>query len=361
MQCEVCGARRPLLGPCPNCGAPPPGRGPAGRTRGPSGTNWGGSGQDWRRQGGSGSGWDYDDEDPGGGRQTGRYRRPQPDYENVDLERALVPSMNLSPAEMGAGVPGMPGVPGVPGMPAEEVERLLGIRRPVYIPATGNKRKFRVGSWRVLSGVLSIILVCIASCAAGTILGKNYFSKVTSVGSVGPQTSSIDYSTVPATPVATMGGVNGAVGPKYISSVTTAKRVDSSLNPVNITSHFLSGDTVYVVIDVRNAPSGQNTICVNWYLNGQYLQLPSSAETCKTFADQNQNVAFYIPYPQPAVGMARVYWNRPANDTNTGPTDPTLAATIVFGIYEPATPTTAPKPPTATPNKTPVATKTATK
>jgi hypothetical protein len=299
------------------------------------------------------------------GRQTGRYRRGQPDYGDVDLERALVPSMNLSPAEMAAGMPGMPGVPGVPGMPAEDVERLLGIRRPVYIPATGNKRKFRVGSWRVISGVLSIIFVCLASCAGASILGKNYFAGLTKVPSIGSSAPPIDYSSVPATPVATMGaqGVgtgNGAVGAKYISSVTTSKRIDSSINPVNVTSHFLTGDTVYVVVDVRNAPAGSNTICINWYLNNQYLQLPSTSETCNTIKDANQNVVFYIAYGQPAVGMARIYWNRPASDTSTAPNDPNLAATIIFGIYEPATPTTVPRTPTGTPNKTPTVTPTKT-
>lgn len=374
MQCEECGARRPLVGPCPNCGAPPPGRGggrdwgggragqgAAGRGRGTSGANWGGqggSGQGWGGQQGGG-GWDGDYDDPGMGRQTGRYRRPPNDYGDVDMERALVPSMNLSPAEMGAGMPAMPGVPGVPGMPAEEVERLLGIRRPVYIPATGNKRKFRVGSWRVISGVLSIIFVCVASCAGASILGKNYFANLTKVQSLpGQAAPPIDYSSVPGTPVATMATTSkGATGPKYISSVTTSRRKDASYNPVDITSHFLTGDQVNVIVNVRNAPSGQHSVCINWYKDGQYLQLPSSSQTCVNTSDPNQNVAFSLPYPQPGVGMARIYWDRPANDTNTGPNDPALAATIVFGVYEPATPTTVPKP-TATPNKTPSATKT---
>jgi hypothetical protein len=374
MQCEVCGARRPPQGPCPNCGAPPPGRGggrewgggrsgpgPAARGRGPSGANWGGSGQDWGRQGGSGGGWDYEDEDPGMGRQTGRYRRPQSDYADVDLERALVPSMNLSPAEMAAGVPGMPGVPGVPGMPAEEVERLLGVRRPVYIPATGNKRKFRVGSWRVISGVLSIIFVCLASCAGASLLGKKYFDEASKVPTFGSQTPAIDYSSVPVTPVATMGvqGVNGGgVGAKYITSVTTSQHVDASYNPVGPTSHFLANNTVYVVVDVRNAPSGQHTVCINWYLNGQYLQLADSSKLCTLISSADQNVQFDLSYPQAGVGMARIYWDRSASDTSTGPNDPALAATIVFGVFEPATPTIAPRTPTAISNKTPSTTKT---
>jgi hypothetical protein len=265
--------------------------------------------------------------------------------------------MNIAPGNLSVGTPGLPGYPD---MPAEEVERLLGIRRPVYIPATGNKRKLRVGSWRVISGVLSIMVICLASCAATSFFGKKYLDGMSQAAHINATPATIDYSVVPATPVATAGaqGVNGGVGAKYVTSVTTAKRIDNSINPIGVTSHFLIGDTVYVVVNVRSAPQGQNTVCINWYLNGQYLQLPSSAETCKSISTPNQNVAFYIAYPQAAVGMARVYWDRPATDLNTGADDPALAETIVFGVYAPGVPTGVPGTPTGSPSSGPTPTKT---
>ena len=65
---------------------------------------------------------------------------------------------------MGAGVPALPGMP-----QTDEEERAIGIRRPVYIPATGEKRKKKLGTWRVVSGVVSVMLICVASCGGAAL------------------------------------------------------------------------------------------------------------------------------------------------------------------------------------------------
>jgi hypothetical protein len=196
MECDRCGAARPRSGPCPNCGAPPPGtyssmrqwkdqartgkgpavgrgssgknpavgRGSGARSRG-SGGEWrtGGSGGDWR----DGGEYGYDDAPPPS-RSNPRNRRLN-DYDEVDLERALVPAQGGALAMD----PGMGGV-ALPGLPeTDEAERALGIRRPVYIPAVEGKRKRKLGTWRVVSGVLSVMLVCVASCALAGLLGRN--------------------------------------------------------------------------------------------------------------------------------------------------------------------------------------------
>jgi hypothetical protein len=368
MECEQCGARRPPTGLCPNCGAPPAGRssganwrarsgkGPAASSgRGGSGANWGGrggSGANWGGRGGSGAGWGYDEDDGGAGRSTGRYRRPADDYQDIEQGRALVPSMDLSPAEVGMG---LPGVPAVPGMAPDEVERLLGIRRPVYIPATGKKRKIRIGSWRVISGVLSLILVCVASCGIASVFGKSYLASMYRGAGVNSTPGTTDYTALT--------GVKGAVkGPaaKFVINAVTAKRVDASYNPIGPTTSFLVNDPVYVVVQVRNATAGSHNLCVRWYLNGQYLPLQSSAQLCVTINQPSVNAYFSLVYPQPAVGSARIYWDRPANDTNDSTTDPALAQIITFGVYLPNQPTVGPGTPTLTPGKTPSPGKTGT-
>jgi hypothetical protein len=325
------------------------------RGRGGSGANWDDPAGGWEPQGGSGADWGYDDGEAQYGRPAGRYRGPADDYAGVDLDRAIVPSVGLAPAEVG-----VPGMPGMPGIPSEEDERLLGIRRPVYIPATGNKRRRRIGSWRVISGVLSVVLMCVAACGAATVLGRHYVSSL--YGKVVPTSpvANIDYTPVPATPVATPGSAGvqgGGTGEKYVVSVTTSKRWDPTGSAVDVTSHFLVNDVVYVVAQIRNAPQGQHTACVRWYLNGVYLVLPQSSEVCTAVTNPNVAVEFSLPFPQPGVGMARIYWDRPAKDTDTSNKDPYLAQTILFGIYEPATPTAVPgKTPSPSPGKTPTAT-----
>ena len=195
MLCDQCGSERPRSGLCPECGAPPPGtyssmrdwkgRGGPGesdrRSRGGSGGSeqlpWradtsGRRGRSGGRWGGSGDNWQDDgyDEPPASRRSNRRNRRPADGYDEVDLDRALVPARNemMAPMEGGAGLPALPGFP-----QTDEEERMLGIRRPAFIPATSEKRKKRLSSWRVISGVLSVMLACIASCAAAGILGRD--------------------------------------------------------------------------------------------------------------------------------------------------------------------------------------------
>jgi hypothetical protein len=309
----------------------------------PSGPNWG---------------RDADDARPG----SGRYRSSVDDYQEVDLERALVPGGGMLPAEMGgAGLPGLPGMPGGPMVPSEEEERLLGIRRPVYIPAVGTK-KYKLGRWRVISGVLSVVLMCVAAAGIAGFFGQKFLARLNAQTGIYNTPSTINYAGVPATPVITPGP---AV--KYITSVVTAKReqVDSlgNVHASGITSKFLVNDTVYVFVEVRNAPKGTHSVCAQWFINGQDIQPPGGiTDLCTTFTAQNVTVQLQEPYPQPGVGMLRIFWDRPASDTSPSATDPTLAATIYFGIYMPATPTPVPSStPKPSGTKTPGATASPTK
>ncbi len=354
MECDRCGARRPRSGPCPKCGAPAPGtfssmrqwrdqartgQSPAvGRGKG-SGADWRpgssgggrsrGSGADWRGDGG-GAGWDDDgggyagyDDPPSG---SGRRRRGEADYEEVDLERALVPSPGGEMMQAGSQV----GLPAIPGMPqTDEEERAYGIRRPVYIPAVKGKRKRKLGTFRVISGVLSVMLVCIGLCGLGSVLGKDQISQLTR-GLVGRQVTPVVFSTanIPVTPVATP----GAQG-KYFVNVVTAQAVDVKLVPIGPTSHFTVGNTVYVVFRVQGLSSNQaHNVSIRWFLQGQYLPLQQTNNTSETVKG-DQQVYFSLYYPTAGLGMARLMLDAPSNDLGNNPADPYLGATIYFGVF----------------------------
>ena len=385
MECEQCGARRPRTGPCPECGAPAPGgyssmrqwkdqsrtgKGPAvGGGRG-SGANWGGaSGARTNAPGrGSGTGWragrqedqwdegaggydyeDYEDNRPAS-RSGGRNRRPASDYQEVDLEQALVPAYggDMMASAQGVGLPMTPGIP-----MSDEEERALGIRRPVYIPATGERRKRRLGSWRIISGVASIMLVCVVSCGLAGVFAHNQISSFFK-GPVGSRASTavVNLAGVPGTPIATPGPN------KTISHVITAQGVDVGLNALNPTSHFLVGQIVYVVVSVRGIPKGQqHIVSIRWFLDGHDVQLPSD-QNLKKPVTGDSNLFFALNYTAPGVGMAKVYLDRPNPDPNgDSDTDPYLGATIKFGVLMPQ-PTATPGSATGTPGKTPSPSKT---
>ncbi len=366
MECDRCGARRPRSGPCPNCGAPAPGtfssmrkwkdqartgQSPAvGRDRGGSGAGWGpsssgggrsrGSGADWRGAGGgggsgSGAGWGdaggayggYDDPPS----NSGRRRRREQDYEEVDLERALVPSPGSQQMMQAGSQAGLPAIPGVP--QTDEEERAYGIRRPVYIPAVGGKRKRKLGTWRVISGVLSVMLVCIGLCGLGSVLGKDQISQLTR-GLVGRQVTPVVFSTanIPVTPVATP----GAQG-KFFVNVVTAQAVDVKLVPIGPTARFTVGNTVYVVFRVQGLSTNQkHTVTIRWFLQGQYLPLQQTNNTSEQVKG-DQQVYFSLFFPTAGLGMARLLLDAPPSDLGNNPADPYLGATIYFGVFE-ATP-----------------------
>jgi hypothetical protein len=194
------------------------------------------------------NGWDeggYEDEPPA---RSSAGNRRRPNYEEVDLEQALVPAqhdmlpMDPNALGMGAGLPALPGIP-----QTDEEERAIGIRRPVYIPATGEKRKKKLGTWRVLSGVVSVMLICVASCGAAALFGH---STLTSFFS-NPRThtiSALPYSTagVPITPVATPGAQHN-----YVTQIVTAQGVSTDFVAVNQPSPFKAGQQVDVICQVR--------------------------------------------------------------------------------------------------------------
>jgi hypothetical protein len=279
----------------------------------------------------------------------GGWGQPEDDYEEVELGRALVPSRAVMPPDFNMGAVGMPAIP------TEEEERLLGIRRPVYIPATENKRRLRVGSWRVVSGILGIIVVCIASCGAASFFGKNYWDAAANKVSSYNKAHVSDYSVVPATPAATPSGPSA----QYITDLTTASRIytDPATHQDiarDVTTRFLVNDTVYVVGQVRSAPQGQHEVCAGWYLDGAFLPQLRRDHACTTIdgtASPSYSLKFQLPYPQPGVGMLRIYWDRTPskwNDSDPQGKDPALAQTILFGVYLPATPTSPPAKPTPT-------------
>jgi hypothetical protein len=120
---------------------------------------------------------------------------------------------------------------------------------------------------------------------------------------------------------------------KYTVSVVTARSVDSNFAPIDITSRFPVNSQVHLVIQVRNVTAGEkHTVSVRWFLNGTDLQLPSGPRRTSAEVKDNSSIHFAVVCSTAGIGMAKIYWDRPANDTNDTDTDPSLAQTITFTV-----------------------------
>jgi hypothetical protein len=368
MECDQCGARRPRSGPCPECGAPAPGnyssmrqwrdqsrsgQGPAvGRG---SGANWGGNAASSSRMRSPRTGWDeggYEEEPPA---RSSASNRRRPNYEDVDPERALVPSQNMMPMDasamgMGAGLPAIPGMP-----QTDEEERAIGVRRPVYVPATGEKRKKKLGTWRVVSGVMSVMLICVASCGLAALFGHNAIaSLLTTPLKIYPTVQGYSTASVPATPIATLGPQS-----KYVYNIVTSNGVDQNYTAADETSHFPAGAYVYVVMTVRGIAKGsKHILSIHWFYDGTDLSSNLTNQHVTQTITSTQSVYFALQYPEPGLGMAKIFFDLPSGDKGNQANDPYVAGQIYFAI-DPANAGTA-TPGTSTPGKsTPTRTKSA--
>ena len=369
MECDQCGAPRPRMGPCPECGAPPPrfsarggsggssgrgrsqpGRGSSGSQR-TSGANWGSGGgggllnrgSGARRRGtGSDDGWDDEEYSvPAPSRAGGRYGSGE--Y-GVDPSRALVPQYDevMPPAAEGSLMAGLPGFP-----QTDEEERAIGLRRPAYIPATEPRRKRKLSSGRVISGMLSLLLVTVGVCGALGFLGQQQIARLLP----GPLRDvvaqpTVDLSQVPATPVSTPGPSS-----KIVTSVVTAKGKDKDGNPIDVTSYFTVNSTVYVIVNIVGASqSTTNTLTCRWFLNGIDFKLKDGT-TAPITPSKTSSYRGYcaLPYYQTGIGMVKVYWNKPSSDSGDAANDKYLAQTIKFAVLSKLPGTTTPASGTAKP------------
>lgn len=299
---------------------------------------------------GSGDSWDDENYNyaPASNSRPG-YRSNSGEYGGVDPSRALAPQYGepMPPSAEGGMMGALANYP-----QTDEEERAIGMRRPAYIPATGPKRKRRLSSGRVISGMLSILLVTVGVCAGLGFLGQQQLAKVLS----GPlhivvASPTVDMSQIPRTPVSTPGP-----SAKIVTSAVTAHGIDNNYNAVDISSYFQVNSTVYVVANIVGASQKTtNTLSCTWFLDGIDYKLKSGT-TSPLPPSKTSNFHGYcaLPYYQTGVGMVRIYWNRPASDTSDASDDPYLAQTIKFGIFAkiPGTATPATKSKTPSPTKT---------
>ncbi len=273
--------------------------------------------------------------------QNGRrsWDQGEADYEGMDEEGS---SANLpAPYGMNQGSGAFP-------MLSEEAlaSRIPpGRKPPAFIPATRPRRPYRLSSYRIVSGTVSLGLVLLLVVGSLSFLAIKTGAVQHLLGgkSLPPISYHFPQPTLPAlgqTPQATPSGNQAA---QMISRVTTAKNYSKTYDPLNITTTFQPGETVNVLWQVKGAKANDK-ISVKWYQNGSVITGLDAKSVEQSFEkDGDWNGVFGLAYPTASVGKAELYYNGQ------------LGWSIEFIISNPTPPTKTPAPATTT---TPVATAT---
>jgi hypothetical protein len=195
-------------------------------------------------------------------------------------------------------------------VPAQPMEQMLpalpDIPEAVYVPPMYTQPRAIIPRYRVISGLLSFVIVCILLCG-----GASYYAKASGTLAVLQRLSGgappPSLKAPPATPVPNPPDTVDK-GPAYniIPSATTTARVDPrtyiALQPQKI---FRVGQTFYITYSVQHPPT-KGTVVVKWYMNKIFFKSASSPPIA---AGDMVNGDASMVYLGPASGTVELYWN----------------------------------------------------
>jgi len=207
----------------------------------------------------------------------------------------------------------------LPALPSEEEERSLGIRRPAFIPATDERKGAKPGRWRVVSGILSIMLLCMAACGASSFLVRQ---------NVIPQLNILLGFTTPKNlkqPISVL-PTQFANGVPLITPVPSAKTpIQSDIKsynfivnsptggtviPKNPTSVFKLGQVIYVVMNLNSNVKAGDKVSAQWFFNNIDVTpdlLRSNSGCCsKPIKDTGKELQVYFSLKPTTTGSGSV-------------------------------------------------------
>ncbi|HVB74186.1 MAG TPA: hypothetical protein VNE38_11585 [Ktedonobacteraceae bacterium] len=316
MLCPVCRTFRPANnGPCPQCNAPAP---VAGVQNGNNFTltstgTWGGpitptAGDEWNHAVSPTSTQAYDNS------LWAQVMVPQA-QSNGSGPLMPEPGSNLP-------VPYAPGQPPVPhpylmtpGFPTLTIQNggtggaLLPANYsgdgPIYVPPMYTNPRAIIPRYRIISGLISFIVVIGLLCAGGI-----YYAKATGKLSFLGQIINPHYQNIAPTPPSLLPTPTISMKPgpasNIINSATTASSIDPTFRlPKIATNVFHVGDTIYVTYSVHSTTAG--TVTFKWYTNGldYYNSKPLAIPLVKNGVNGNTSET----YVKPTEGKVEIYWN----------------------------------------------------
>ena len=177
---------------------------------------------------------------------------------------------------------------------------------PIYVPPMYTKPRAIIPRYRIISGLISFIVVIGLLCAGGI-----YYAKATGKFAflqqmVSPQYQNIQPSPSVMLPTPTTTTTTGPAS-NIINSVATASIIDpNSGYPKTATNRFTVNQKVYLTYSVHSNRAGN--ITVKWYTNGNiYFTSKQQATPPKGSNGFNGNTDEIFAVP--TEGKVEIYWN----------------------------------------------------
>lgn len=304
MFCNYCkAARMDNEAPCPNCGAPSPlgaSRTNGWGTAGPVTAAWG------NQMAPPDASWDQLPQLP--------FESQPPSYNFQDTAQPRQPSGNppsLLPVPYQNGMGMQPGLaPSLPLqlVPAQAVEQMLPAlpEESVYVPPMYTKPRAVIPRYRIISGLLSMLIVALIVCsgvgyyaqASGKLAQVRSFLAGNPPASIKPPSS----ANLPDPPDRI------DKGPAYniIPSASTASVIDPKTNiTLRPEKAFKAGQPFYITYSVQH-PNKGGTVYIKLYTDNIYYTTLQSKDIK---AGDTLSGAATIVFPTPSEGKAELYWN----------------------------------------------------
>lgn len=179
----------------------------------------------------------------------------------------------------------------------------------VYVPPIYNKERPLIPKYRIISGLLSVLIVGLLLCG-----GAGYYlqatGKLNALGKVAgyvrpPNVQPTVGPALPDPPVPTAKDQGPAYG--VIPSATTTLNIDAANNIARDNQTvFRPGQSFYVAFSVH--PNKDGRVSAKWYTNRVFFTQTSDNNTIK--ANENKSAILGpVSYPQPTEGAVELYWN----------------------------------------------------
>lgn len=208
------------------------------------------------------------------------------------------------PFQPGSNIAGSSLIP----LPAQNINALLPALpdqgESVYVPPMYTKPRPIIPRYRVISGLLSVLIVTLLVCT-----GAGYYAKASGkLNALGQFAGFAPPTNLKPTPTQLLADAPTAqvTGPAYniINSATTTANINSQGVATKTDTVFKPNQTIYVTYSVHplKAPG---IVTVKWYTNGAFYQANKPSQLISSpMAGRTQ-----AAYAQPAEGKVELYWN----------------------------------------------------